>query len=216
MSLFKKMFRRSINKTLKQTTGFSVNDINNLVSVINLLGDVSENNVEVKSVSGATDLYLNQINKDFPDCHLPDIKLAVNNFITEFLHIQYTLKKDFINSNVHSHIINIIPKSTQKHRLDDIRINNISISGYDKSDEYATIKLQCSVGFNLDGKRIETRYKIDYTLRLAENNIATKTLICSNCGATIENTSLAKCEYCDTKIIRDTILTWKFSSIKEG
>ena len=215
MSLFKNILKRKINKTIEKTINVSPNEIDTLLSVVSLINDATDNNQEIKSVSGATTIYLNQIKRDFPDYHFPDVKFAVNNFIIEFLSIQYGVKKCFSNSNVHPSIINIIPKSISEHKINNIIINNVSICDYDKSDEYATVKLQCSVGFNVDNKRIETRYKIDHTLRLTENNVATKTLICQNCGATIENTSITRCEYCNTKIIRDTILTWKFTSIKE-
>ena len=129
--------------------------------------------------------------------------------------IKYEGMKTFINSNVDVRIIDTIETSNTKQNISDITINKISISNYKKSDEYATIEYQCSVGFNKNAQRVETRYVIKYTLRLTDSSISTKAMTCPNCGATIESTLETHCAYCDAKIIRDTIMSWLFTDIKE-
>lgn len=211
----KRLIRRKINRMSQELIGVSTNDIKTIVSTINTLNDVAEETVSPKSVGGATNVYLKQIERDFPDFHNCDAESAIKTFVSEYLMIKYEGKTGFNNANVDKGILNLIEKSTNTQDVQNITFNKIAISGYRKSDEYATINYQCSVGFDINGRRIETRYKMNYTLRLLQNNIATKALICPNCGATIESTSETNCPYCDTKIIRDTIFNWIFSSIIE-
>ena len=211
----KRLIRKKIDRVSRELIGISANDVKNIVSTINTLSDVAEETVTPKSVGGATNIYLKQIERDFPDFHNYDAESAVKTFVSEYLMIQYEGKKDFENANVDNGIVNLIEKSPQIKDVQNVTFNKIAIAGYKKSDEYATINYQCSVGFNIDNRRVETRFKMNYTLRLAQDNVATKAMICPNCGATIESTSETNCPYCDTKIIRDTILNWLFSSIVE-
>lgn len=211
----KRLLKRKINQVSRDLIGMSVSDVQNIVSTVNTLANSAEEIVEPKSVSGATTIYLKQIERDFPDFHNYDAESAIKNFVSEYLSIKYEDKQSFKNANVDDGIIGLIEKDISIKDVKDIVFNKIAIAGYKKSDEYATINYQCSVGFNIEGRRIETRYKINYTLRLAQDNIATKALICPNCGATIESTSETLCPYCDTKIIRDTIFNWVFTSIIE-
>ena len=209
------MLKRIINNISKKTLGVSVNDVQNIVSTINAINDFTDEIVEQKSVSGATDVYLKQIERDFPDFHKNDADVALKSFIDEYLKIKYEGQKDFVVSNVDKNIIGMIENHKLNVDVKNVIINKISISGYRKSDEYATIDYNASVGYDISGKRIETRYKVKYTLRLNQDNVASVAMICPNCGATIESTSLTKCEYCDSKIIRDTILSWIFTNIEE-
>lgn len=211
----KRLLKRKINKISRDLIGVSVNDVKNIVSTVSNLANQAEEIVEPKSVGGATSIYLKQIERDFPDFHNYDAESAIKTFVSEYLSVKYEGKRNFEQSNVDDCVINLVEKHPSITDVKNIIFNKIAIAGYKKSDEYATINYQCSVGFDIDAKRIETRYKINYTLRLAQDNIATKALICPNCGATIESTSETTCPYCDTKIIRDTILNWVFSSIVE-
>lgn len=211
----KRMLRRKINQVSRDLIGISASDVKNIVSTVNTLANTAEEIVEPKSVGGATTIYLKQIERDFPDFHNYDAESAVKTFVSEYLSIKYEGKYSFTNANIDNGIIGMIEKSQIQKDVQNIKFNKIAISGYKKSDEYATINYQCSVGFDVEGKRVETRYKMNYTLRLTQNNIAAKAMICPNCGATIESTSDTQCPYCDAKIIRDTIFNWVFSSIIE-
>lgn len=201
-----KYIKRTIRRKINNVLGCSVSELTHSLQEAEL--------IQPKSVSGATNIYLKQIERDFPYFHNSDAEVAIKNFLTEYIGIKYEGKENFKNSNVDSGILSTIEKETPSD-IQNIVFNKISISGYHKSDEYATISYQVSTGFDLHSKRYETRYKVNYTLRLSDNNIATKAVICPNCGATIESTSETKCPYCDTKIIRDTILNWVISSIVE-
>ena len=53
-------------------------------------------------------------------------------------------------------------------------------------------------------------------LRIEENDIEQKTLICPQCGGTYESTRQSVCPYCGAGIVRDTIMSWKFTSISQS
>ena len=154
-----------------------------------------------------------KITKDFADFHNAEAISAVKIFINEFLEIRYNEKDKFEHSNVEEGLEELIEQSSRRGNVYDINIHKIAISAYNKTNEYATIVYQASVGYNINENRQEERYTIEYTLKLSENGIADKILKCDNCGATIDSTAIENCPYCDARIIRDTRMSWKFTSI---
>jgi predicted Zn-ribbon and HTH transcriptional regulator len=182
---------------------------------ISELRQIEEMDPTPKSVSGATDLYLRKIQLDFPDYHHSDTELAVDAFIKEYLSYTYAHGKGFQNSNVDELFAKNLERKFNNQPAYNVVINRIAIAGYHKTDTYATIDMQVSVGFHMSDKRIETKYLVKYTFMLKEDQIATKAMECENCGASLESTQLTRCPYCDAKIIRDTIMSWKFNYIKE-
>jgi predicted RNA-binding Zn-ribbon protein involved in translation (DUF1610 family) len=192
-----------------------VNKIKYVKNTIQQLQLEEEMDPTPKSVSGATDLYLRQIQKDFPDYHHSDTELALEVFINEYLEIVHQGINDFKKSNVDPLLIRTLQQRTGSGNAYNIRINRTSICGYKKTDEYATIQLQVSVGYHWSNKRIETKYNVNYTFSLTNDNIASEAMECKNCGAPFESTTATTCPYCGAKIVRDTIMSWKFSSISE-
>lgn len=177
-----------------------------------------ENQVEPKSIGGATSIYLNKIEKDFPNFNNFDAETEIKGFITEYLDIKFYNKNNFTVNTVDKNILPQIKKE-KDCLVSDVFFNKIAIVDYKKIDEYATITYAVSVGFknnkNTTNDRVETRYMVKYTLRLSDNGISSKAVACPNCGASINDTSITICPYCDKKIISDTIMNWIISSIDE-
>ena len=193
----------------------NVHHISNLTSTINALSNMEAENPEPKSVGGATDIYLKQIKSDFPDFSETDAESAINVFIHEYLNIVYNQTTRFDNANIDDRLLDYLDIKNVAVEPLRIIINQISIASYKKSDEYATITYNVSVGYNINNTRIETRYQLNYTFKILDQYRMSEALTCANCGGSLESTSTMVCPYCDTKIIRDTIMSWKFSSIKE-
>ena len=166
-------------------------------------------------MSGATNLYLPKITKDFADFHNSEALAAINIFINEYLDIKYNEKNKFEHSNIEPGLEEIIALSPIRGSVHNVNIHKTAIYAYDKTNEYATITYQIAVGYNVNDSRKEERYKIEYTLKLSEKGIADKILQCDNCGATIDSTAIEVCPYCDARIIRDTRMSWRFTSITE-
>ena len=193
----------------------SINHISSLTSKINTLSKMESDNTEPKSVSGATEIYLKQIKNDFPDFIETEAESAINVFVHEYLNIIYHQIVRFDNANIDDRLLDYLNISDCCVEPKNIVINQISIASYKKSDEYATITYNVSVGYNIKNTRIETRYTINYTFKILDEYKFSEALTCVNCGGNLESTSTMVCPYCDTKIIRDTIMSWKFSSIKK-
>lgn len=192
-----------------------INHISSLTSTISTLSKMESDNPEPKSVGGATEIYLKQIKNDFPDFIETEAESAINVFVHEYLNIIYHQIVRFDNANIDDRLLDYLNISDYCVEPKNIVINQISIASYKKSDEYATITYNVSVGYNIKNTRIETRYKINYTFKILDEYKFSEALTCANCGGSLESTSTMVCPYCDTKIIRDTIMSWKFSSIKE-
>ena len=202
---------KAVNKAVKQTIGIGITDASQLIS---LAKDISQE-PEKRSVSGETNVYLPKITKDFIDFHNAEVLSAINVFINEYLDIKYKEKTHFEHSNTEKGLEEIIQHSEVKGKPHNITIHKTAISAYEKTNEYATITYQSAVGYNINNTRKEKRYKIEYTLKLSENGICEKILECDNCGASISSTAIETCPYCDARIIRDTRMSWKFTSITE-
>lgn len=192
-----------------------VNGVNQLSSIFRAM-QLSENDIcEPKSVSGATDLYLRNISKDFPDFHKEEAFAVVDNVLREYLDIVHLNKANFASENVDSRLFNYLDFRAERNRIYNYNLNKIVISDYTKSDAYATIVFNVSLGYTVGGQRIETRYRVLYTFKLLDDGLVSEALICSNCGAALESTATTVCPYCDSKVIRDTYMSWKVSSIQE-
>lgn len=185
-----------------------------LVHTAKQMCDKIENNQpEIKSIGGATSTLLPQIEKDFPDFHNPDAQEVIKTFLIEYINIKYGVQQGFIKSKVDKHIDYNIHK-TKIANVSNITFNRISIYNYKKTNDYATITYKASLGYDCDGDRIESRYELDYTLQLKDDEINMKALICDNCGGSLSTLDTI-CPYCDVKIIKDTIMNWIVMRINE-
>lgn len=176
-----------------------------------------------KSVTGATDVYLKRIKTDFKNFSQSDAEVDLKDFIREYLSYKYEGTETINLSNVGSEVVSSIERVSYYDYLSDITYNKFAIAGYQKAEDYATIKYQVSVGFDLaetpngDKTRIETRFKIDYSLRFRqENSDAVISYICPNCNATIGVADVGECPYCGAKLVMDTLYAWYIASVVEG
>ena len=169
---------------------------------------------EVRSISGATSIYKPKIEEDFPDYHFPEAEAAVTEFIQEYLSIRYEGEQWFRKSRVEEGLEKVVEKADYIASVSDVAVHKVTIASYVKSKEYATIRYQVSVGYNLNTARIEERYQVESTLKFIENGYAANYLICEHCGGQISSTKDAKCPYCGSAIVWDTRMTWRFTSVK--
>lgn len=180
--------------------------------------------VQPKTVGGATKLYEPRIMADFPSFHNPDAQSDIESVLRDYIMILHGNKISFTPDSVNDIVANSV-HTLQKGSVSNIVFHNTAIYDYRKTMDFATVTYRTAFGYKLDGAQKEVRYEVAYTLSLREKGIATKNIICENCGASIDNfynntnKTIAKsngvCPYCGTKIIRDTIMSWRVSNIKE-
>ena len=194
---------------IKANAGLSSQDIREMVNDVKAVPQTPQ----PRSVFGATSLYLPQIERDFPDFHPNEAIAAVRALVCEYLAVRDEGQPGFARSNVSPQLLPTVDRQPG-HAVRDEQVRQVAISRYLKTKEYATITYQASVGYLLDGEQCEERYTVEYTLRLRENDIEQKTLICPQCGGTFESTSQTVCPFCGAGIVRDTIMSWIFTSIQ--
>lgn len=190
----------------------TVRDISNIATTVKQVATAVEEVPDVKTVGGATTMYLKDIQRDFPDFHNSSAESDIKTFISEYINIAYGKLKDYQMSSISS-VVELRPNKVIEGNVTNIKFNKIAIYDYKKTKEYSTIKYWASVGFDVDGKRIETRYEVGYTYQLEVDSIATAQAKCTVCGAPIENLSLGKCPYCGAAFIKDTIMSWDVTSV---
>lgn len=227
ISIFKNI-KRKINRSIYRAkrkifsgSGYIGSSIENQVfheisrNIPNVISGIKEaqETPEIKSVGGMTSMYLKQINSDFPEFHSPDAEDDIKTFIIEYLNIVYRNQENFVKSGVNDNLIINLNKR-DKSAIRNIKFNGISIYGYTKTLDYATITYRVSVGYNTNSGRKEERYELKYTYRLKENNLNTKSMRCSNCGGSLETAVDGVCPYCGTVFIKDTIMNWIVSDIR--
>ena len=188
-----------------------INDVSNILKLAN---QIQEEEPDVKSVGGMTSIYLKQIQKDYPDYHNNDAEDSVKTFLNEYLRIKYSGESGYKQAKIGERV-DIYMDKLPKGSLSNIRHNGIAIYDYKKAREYATVTYRVSVGFNYNGKRIETRYEVDYTIQLRNSEVASVNLKCPNCGGPYSSMNDTECPYCGAGIIRDTLMSWYITDAKE-
>lgn len=168
-----------------------------------------------KTVGGATNVYLPIIQKDFPEYHNSNAESDIKSVMRDYIRCIHSGKTTFESKSINANVVsNIIPKENGK--VTNLVFHQIAIYNYQKTLDYATVVYRISFGYKLNDTPIETRYEIHYTLQLREQGVASKSLRCTNCNAPLDEiTHMTVCPYCEAKIVRDTILNWVVSDIRE-
>lgn len=215
MRFLAKVTRKLISKTDNYITDTTVTMIESCVkkATQEFAKTVIDDTPTIRSTGGATKVHLSEINKDFKDFHEEDADTDIQTFILEYLKIKYCGQNEFEKANVSKRVLINFGDKT-KSQLTQIKINGISIYDYKKSLNSATILYRVSVGFDLNGKRNEKLYEVEYTLQLRDNYDALTFIKCSNCGATLDEAD-GVCKYCGAKHYRDTISNWVVTDIRE-
>lgn len=203
---------KKVKRVARQMT-HTISDVSNIINTVKTVTNATQDVVEVKSIGGATDVYLPRIQQDFPDFHNASAESDIRTFVSEYTLILYGQLESYKKSNI-LETVDLTPRQVEDRNVTNFTINRIAIYDYKKTKEYATIKYRISLGFDLYSKRVEERYEVSYTYQIADNAIATAVAKCPVCGAPLENLSSGKCPYCGAAFIKDTIMSWSISDIK--
>lgn len=174
-----------------------------------------------KSISGATDIYLNKIMKDFPNYSTSDAEKELREGIFDFIAVRYQGKTESEILSAGPNVLPTIERADRVCEVSNIKIHRFAIAGYKKSEEYATVSYQAACGFDLkdaetkETKHLENRYKMDYSLRFAEDGTTAYSYTCPNCNAALGANTKNECPYCGARIVMDTIYSWYIASIVE-
>lgn len=214
IGIVRSMTRKVRRKVVGLKMGIrELTSLGNTASAIMKAMDEAKDEPEVKSIGGNTQLYLSRVQKDFPNYHGDSAEFAIENFIKNYVNYIYG-NSDNIGENVNKNLILKLDKKS-KASISNLKINKLAIYNYVKTSDYATVTYRISVGFDVNGKREETRYEVEYTYELARFEDAIDGLVCPNCGGRYDSINDTKCPFCGALVVKDTYMNWLISSIKE-
>lgn len=170
-----------------------------------------------KSVSGLDSVLISEINKDFPNINISEIKSTAENAILEYYHS--------LNDKELKSIPNLTPKLANKIKgniidnhshYTNIKIHRTVINAYDNKKGLCKITLQTSLEYNEELNNTQTKKQdrlnteLIYIYDEKQGNIS---LNCPNCGAPIKVLGTKSCPYCNTGIVEMLSKTWQIDDI---
>ena len=179
-----------------------------------------------KSVSSLDSIYLDKIEKDFPELNINELKSDSERVIIDTLNAIEKKDKEgmLASAKVNSYIKSKIDDLKDDNVIyDDIKIHKTVINHYDKNASVATISLASAVEYyykkgNEVGKKKQTRFKCEYIYIIDSEkvgNVRALGLNCPNCGAPIKTLGHKHCEYCSTGVVDIVKKNWVINNIKE-
>lgn len=199
-----------------------------------------ESEITPKSVSAATNLYLPQIMRDFPEFHYEEMRNRAENVLTGFLQGIDTKNMSELKEGTTSELreklrmkIDALKSENAEEHFHNIMIHRTEIKSYRKLKGRCSILFQSAVQYNhykeRDGKIVagsaekleQSRYNVEMIYiqdrELVENQTDSGLAMnCPNCGAPLPKLGAKKCLYCDTPIVEFNIRIWNFSNVEEA
>ena len=193
-----------------------------------------------RTVHGMTDLYLPQIQRDFPEFDYDVFKTRAQGVLRSYFAAISAQDMDLLNddcsvslrNSVHS-IIGDLQANGYNRQISDSSFHQTEIARYLKNGATVSIVFNISVGhydFTQDrngklirgnqDKRRETVYDVALVYVQDEDKITpfggdAMGLNCPNCGAPIKNLGQKFCDYCGTGVVEVNTRSWRFESIKD-
>ena len=193
-----------------------------------------------RSVQSMTNIYLPQIQRDFPDFDYDDVKTKAKAVLMAYFNAvstgsTKTLPKEIMTNALVDHIAEItetLASNGQKQYFVEPVIHACEIGRYIKSGGTVTIRFNTSVGLYsyiedengsiINGDRdnkLQTVYETDLIYLQDADKMGVYGealgLTCPNCGAPIKNLGMKFCEYCGTGIVEVNTRVWKFNAVNE-
>lgn len=179
-----------------------------------------------KSVSSMDSLYIDRIEKDFPDLNINELKSNSEKVIIDTLNAieekdkNCMIASEKINSYIKSKIDDLKGGEVV---YDNIKFHKTVVNRYERNDRIATIYLASSLEYYYSkngetGKKVQTRFKTEYIYIIDSEklgNVKSLGLNCPNCGAPIKTLGHKHCDYCNTGVIDIVKKSWIINNIKE-
>lgn len=176
-----------------------------------------------KSLSSMDSIYLENINKDFPDININELKRKAEKVILDsFLAIEKKNSSSIKNEKIKSFIEKEISDyENHKVSFSNLKFHNTVVSKYENRNGIATIYFGSSFEYFLkeDGKskKVQDRAKVEFIYIIDINQVSAKQKVlglnCPNCGSPITNLGRKKCSYCGTLMIDIASRVWTCNDI---
>lgn len=177
-----------------------------------------------KSLSSMDSIYLEQINRDFPDVNINELKRMSEKVIIDCynaieLKDSSNIKNEKIKSFVNS-MINDLGNDSASY--DSIKIHKTVVSRYENSAGLATIHFSSSYEYfykrgNSISKKVQDRCRVEYIYVIDVDKVSDSQKVfglnCPNCGSPIKKLGIKNCSYCGTSIINIVSKSWNCNDI---
>ncbi|MBO5348690.1 MAG: hypothetical protein J6A89_02555 [Clostridia bacterium] len=213
----------------------------NMKALTNAISNASDYEKEEysreKNVRGMTKLLEEEILRDFPEFNKDLIFSMCESNLIKILNSLESRNSTKINKD--PNLIHLKKKISEQ--IEDMKSNNITekydniefyrhaISAYTKKNGKATIQLSTTLSYyyttnrkdkkSFSNIKKQTRYTSEFIYVYDEakfnDNQASFSVHCPNCGAPLRNIKTNYCEYCSTYIENINLKAWKMSSYKE-
>ena len=181
-----------------------------------------------KTPYGMDSLLLPEIQKDFPNLNINEMKkIAENSILSCFKAVELSniqqLKdgSEKLLNNIQT-IINDFEETNTKVSISNIKIHKTVINKYDREESRCRLTFQTAAGYkvtkNGETKKYEDRINTEFIYIYNYKNIESHesiSLQCPNCGAPIQHLGVKVCPYCKAGVMDLASKTWKLNDIKQ-
>lgn len=169
-----------------------------------------------KSLSSMDSIYMTRLEKDFPDLNINELKSESEKLIIDVLKaIDNKDDKALLSS---SKINGFIRSRIGEKSYSNIKIHKTVLNRYERKESIATIYLASSLEYVENGKKIQTRFMVEYIYiidSLKVGSVKALGLNCPNCGAPVKKLGHKSCEYCGTGVLDIVKKNWIANNIRE-
>jgi hypothetical protein len=182
---------------------------------------------EPKVPYGMDNLLLPEINRDFPNMNIDEMKkIAEESLLNFFSSIQTgnLTKPPMCSSGLRDKISNLIAHNRKtKISFDNLNIHKTVINQYVKNGSVCKMIFQSALGYKeitpKDSNIKEERYNTEFVYIYDTNGLhgnESISLKCPNCGAPIKGLGHKVCPYCKAGLIDLAPKTWKLTDINKA
>ena len=174
-----------------------------------------------KSLSSMDSIYLDQINRDFPDVNINELKrLAEAKILESYLCIEKKDSSKITNSKVKAFVDSMINDGNVSY--ENFKFHKTVVSSYEKKDGLATIYFGSSYEYYMKKdndirKKVQDRAKVEfiyvYDIDKVDFDNKLLGLNCPNCGSPIKSLGTKSCSYCGTGIVDVVNKVWNCNDI---
>ncbi len=191
-----------------------------------------------KSVSAATNIYLPNIMRDFPEFHYDEMRTRAENVLTSYLRgideSNAALLCEGTNELREQLKLRVqtLKDDGKAEHFEQIKIHKTEINRYRKEKGRCSIVFQSAVGYvhyieeqgkviSNEQKRLsQTRYNTE-VIYIQDQEVVWNTsdaglaMNCPNCGGPLKHLGAKICPYCDSPVAEFNIRVWNFSRVQE-
>ncbi|MBR2828179.1 MAG: zinc ribbon domain-containing protein, partial [Bacilli bacterium] len=159
-----------------------------------------------KSLSSMDSIYLSQIQNDFVDINIEELKRKAEDILLRSYFAFEKKDSGMVDGKIKSFVDQMIEDyKNQDVHFKDIVIHKTVISNYKKDKGTASIFFSSSYQYikvvNGIEKKVQDRAKLQFLYIYDENNVpVTFSISCPNCGSPIKSLGEKKCSYCGSLV----------------